>query len=371
MLSYIKKWFERQFSDPQVNLLTVLLVMATLLIVLLGKMLAPVIAALVIAYLLEGLVMMLTRRGVPRSLAVYGVFTVFLAGFLFVVLALIPLVYRQMFQLLTEIPNMVQKGQEMLLLLPERYPNLFTETEVRDFMQDLRGRANRLAEWLVSYSLSSIPVLVVLVVYLVLIPVTVLFFLKDKNMILNWCAGYLPEERALANQVWRETNRQIANYIRGKFWEIIIVGVFTYAVFLFLGLEYAALLSVLVGVSVLIPYIGAILVTFPIALVAFFQWNGFSVEFMTVLIAYAIIQALDANVLVPILFSKVVNLHPVAIIIAVLFFGSIWGFWGLFFAIPLATLIQAVLTSWPRNGTVSGLPQANANSSDTSQLANP
>ncbi len=356
MLGYIKRWFERQFSDPQVNLLTVLLVLATLLIILLGKMLAPVIAAVVIAYLLEGLVLKMTRIGIPRWVAVYGVFTVFMAGFLFVVLALMPLVYRQMFQLLAEIPNMVLKGQEMLLMLPERYPNLFSESEVRDFMQDLRGRANRLAEWLVSYSLASLPTLVIIVVYLVLIPVTVLFFLKDKRRILDWCAGYLPEERELANQVWRETNRQIANYIRGKFWEILIVGAFTYGVFLYLGLEFAALLSVLVGLSVLIPYIGAILVTFPIALVAFFQWNGFSMEFLTVLIAYAIVQTLDANVLVPILFSKVVNLHPVAIIVAVLFFGGIWGFWGLFFAIPLATLIQAVLVSWPRSKQIAAAP---------------
>ena len=49
----------------------------------------------------------------------------------------------------------------------------------------------------------------------------------------------------------------------------------------------------------------------------------------------------------PILFSEVVSLHPVAIIVAVLVFGGIWGFWGVFFAIPLATLVNAVLRAWP------------------------
>jgi putative permease len=66
------------------------------------------------------------------------------------------------------------------------------------------------------------------------------------------------------------------------------------------------------------------------------------------MIAYAIIQALDGNVLVPLLFSEVVNLHPVAIIVAILVFGGWWGFWGVFFAIPLATLVQAILKAWPR-----------------------
>lgn len=75
-------------------------------------------------------------------------------------------------------------------------------------------------------------------------------------------------------------------------------------------------------------------------------------EFASILIAYGIIQLLDANVLVPILFSRVVNLHPLAIISAVLFFGGIWGFWGVFFAIPLATLIKAVLSAWPRRDLI-------------------
>jgi putative permease len=65
------------------------------------------------------------------------------------------------------------------------------------------------------------------------------------------------------------------------------------------------------------------------------------------MLAYGVIQALDGNVLVPLLFSEAVNLHPVAIIVAVLFFGGLWGVWGVFFAIPLATLVKAVLYAWP------------------------
>jgi putative permease len=113
-----------------------------------------------------------------------------------------------------------------------------------------------------------------------------------------------------------------------------------------MGMDFAMLLGVLVGLSVLIPYIGAATVTIPVAVLAYFQW-GVSPEFWWLLVAYGIIQALDGNVLVPLLFSEVVNLHPVAIIVAVLVFGGLWGFWGVFFAIPLATLVQAVLKAWP------------------------
>lgn len=157
----------------------------------------------------------------------------------------------------------------------------------------------------------------------------------------------MPRERELTARVWREVNRQIANYVRGKVWEILIVGSVTFVTFQILGLQYAELLATLVGLSVIIPYIGAAVVTVPVAVIAYFQF-GWGSDFGWVIGSYAVIQALDGNMLVPLLFSEVVNLHPVAIIIAVLLFGGIWGFWGVFFAIPLATLVKAVLQAWPR-----------------------
>ena len=96
----------------------------------------------------------------------------------------------------------------------------------------------------------------------------------------------------------------------------------------------------------LIPYIGATVVTLPVLLVGYMQW-GSSPEFFWLFMVYGAIQFFDGNVLVPLLFSEVVNLHPVAIIVAVLLFGGIWGFWGVFFAIPLATLVKAVFNAWP------------------------
>jgi putative permease len=150
----------------------------------------------------------------------------------------------------------------------------------------------------------------------------------------------------MMRNIAHEMNDQIANYIRGKFIEMLVVGVVTYIVFLVFGLKYAELLALLVGLSVLIPYIGAAAVTIPVVLVAFYQY-GTQSEFVYVVVAYLIVQALDGNVLVPLLFSEAVNLHPLAIIIAVLFFGGIWGFWGIFFAIPLATLVKAIINAWP------------------------
>lgn len=114
-----------------------------------------------------------------------------------------------------------------------------------------------------------------------------------------------------------------------------------------MGLNFSLLLSFMVGLSVLIPFVGALAATLPIAVIGFFQW-GLTANFWWLLVIYQVIQLLDGNVLVPLLFSEMVNLHPLAIIVAVVFFGGVWGLWGVFFAIPLATLVQAVLNAWPK-----------------------
>lgn len=347
-MKVVKDWFRRHFSDPQVVILAGVLLAGLLVVVFFGGMLAPVFTAVIIAYLLEGLVCRLEELGVRRWLAVTAVFTTFIAVFLFFVLGVVPPLTRQVSQLVQQLPTWIAQGRELLLRLPEKYPQLVSQAQVDAIMNELGGTLRVLGQKVVEQSFSSLGGVVAVLVFLVLVPVLVFFFLKDKQKILDWFSGYLPRDHALVTKVWHEVDAQMGNFVRGKALEILIVGLVSYFTFSILGLEFAILLATMVGFSVLIPYIGAAVVTIPIALVAFFQW-GPSAELVYVLVAYAVIQAFDGNALVPVLFSEVVNLHPVAIIIAVLIFGGIWGVWGLFFAIPLATLVHAVLRAWPHN----------------------
>lgn len=346
MLSFFRNWFARHFSDPQAVGLAIVLVAGFLLVYAGGQMLAPVIASIIIAYLLDGAVSAFERHKVPRLLAVIAVFSLFMAALFFFIFGLLPLLSRQATQLANRLPEMLSHGQDLLLQLPERYPGLVTVEQIQEIISTVRLEIVGLGQQAVTLSLSSLVGLITVLLYLILMPLMVFFFLKDKSRIVDWLKSFLPDERELVGEVWRDVDLQIANYVRGKFIEIMIVGIVSYVTFLVMDLQFAVLLGVLNGLSVLVPYIGATVVTFPIAAVAYFQF-GPSADFVWLLSAYLVIQALDGNVLVPLLFSEVVNLHPIAIIVAILVFGGLWGFWGVFFAIPLATLVQAVLKAWP------------------------
>ena len=345
-MELLRDWFRRSFSDPQVVILGLFLVVGFAIVIWLGTWLAPMFASIVIAYLLEAVVARLQKLGMPRLPAVIVVFLLFITLLVFLFFGLVPLVSRQLTQLVQQFPAYITTGQELLRQLPEAYPQLISEAQIEDLIKQLGQEVAGLGQQVLGWSLASVGSIIGLVVYLVLVPVLVFFFLKDRDLMIGWIAARLPQERSLANRVWTESEAQIANYVRGKVAEIFIVGVVTYVTFLFLGLQYAALLATMVGFSVLVPYIGAAVATLPIAIVAYFQF-GWGWGFGQIMIAYAIIQALDGNLLVPLMFSEVVNLHPVAIILAILVFGGLWGFWGIFFAIPLATLVKAVINAWP------------------------
>lgn len=347
MLDVLKRWYQTRFSDPDAVTLFLLLVFCFAVLWLFGDLLAPLLVALVMAYLLEWPVSRLQRTGLSRPLATSLVLLLFITVTTMMLLGLIPTLVSQGVNLAKEAPSMLAHAQDYVRTLPEKYPEIIDISLVETIIDNIRQRILTGGEQLVSASLSSLINVVAILIYAILVPLMVFFMLKDKQVLMGGLRRFLPRNRTLVNRVWVEMNDQIINYIRGKVIEILIVGVATYIPFALMGLRYSVLLAVAVGFSVLIPYIGAVAVTVPVAMVALFQW-GLTPDFAWLMVAYLVIQALDGNLLVPLLFSEAVNLHPVAIIVAVLVFGGLWGFWGVFFAIPLATLVKAVLNAWPK-----------------------
>ena len=347
MMRLIRGWVDRYFSDEEALFLLLLLVAGFAIVLTLGQILAPAIASMILAYLLQGPLHALKKKGVSHTLASILVFSLFVIICLGILLFIIPSTWRQVVQLFNEFPAMMTQLQAALALLPEKYPQLFTVKQVESWSAQATEELASAGQYVLSLSLSTLPNVIAILIYAILVPILVFFFIKDGNMMVRWWVSLLPTRRSLIGRVWREMDEQFANYIRGKVLEIVIVGSVTYVAFAIMGIRYAALLAILVGLSVVIPYIGAAAVTVPVVLIAYFQW-GIGSEFYYLVAVYFIIQALDGNVLVPLLFSEVVNLHPVVIILAVLVFGGMWGLWGVFFAIPLATLFKAVLTSWPK-----------------------
>lgn len=346
MIRVLRGFVKRYFSEEEAIILTSLLVALLVVLMTMGSILAPLLWSLILSYLLQGLVNSLDRLKVPHRLAVYIVYFLFIGTLLVVILFFLPFIWNSVTSLLNSLPQMIERLRDLLMTLPRNYPDVFNDSQVDQWLVAFQSEVARMGQDLLSYSFSSFTRIVTWMIYTILVPILVFFMLKDSSKLLDWLENWLPEKKPVMAQIWHEMNDQLSNYVRGKALEILLVGGCCFVLFTLLGLRYPLLLSVLVGFSIIIPYIGAKVVAIPVFMVGFVQW-GFTPDFYHLLIAYVALLVADGYVLVPVLYAETVFLHPIAIITAVLVFGGLWGFWGVFFAIPLATFIKATIRAWP------------------------
>lgn len=241
---------------------------------------------------------------------------------------------------------------DIVIKLPEPLPSMVTLDMLERTVSSLRRGATRQIATLMSTQLMpSVVNAFTWLVYLIVVPIFTFLMLYNKHELQNSARLFLlPNNQQLMRKFWPSMHQQIAGYIRGKLLHIIIISIANTLAFMALGVNYALLLGVGVGLSVVIPYVGAVIIAVPVVLVAIFQF-GFSTELMWVLIIYTVIQLLDSNILTPMLFAKAMSLDAFSILAAIMIFGGLWGFWGVFFAIPLATFIKTLITRWPNADT--------------------
>ena len=346
MFDQINKLFNKLFSNEESLIFSLLILTFLLVLYFFGGLLTPFIISLIFAYLLIGLTKNLIKYGLTELVSLIISYVIFLLSGIGFLIWLIPLIFQQTQAFFIEVPVWLNNFRSFIENLVQSNQELVSSDQISSFFTEFIGRLSSISQGVLDASISGIQDTLVFSIYLIMIPVLVFFFLFDKERIVRGFLMLLPKKRAMLSEVWIEMDDQLSNYVWGKGVEILIVGFVAAVIFGTIGLNYTALLSIIVGVSVLIPYVGAFLATIPVVIVAFLQF-GIGFDLYMIVGLYLLLQALDGYLLVPILFSDAVKLHPVVIMLAVFVFGGIFGFWGAFFSIPLATFIKAVWNSWP------------------------
>jgi putative permease len=346
MLEELNKVLKKIFSNEETIIFSFLLLTFFIVISFFGSVLTPFIISIIVAYLLVGMQKKIQSYNISENISLVITFSIFIVTGATLVIWLVPLLYTQLQAFVLDFPNFISDFRYFISELPSKFPDLVSSDQITIFFNAVSEEISAIAQNIVKTSISSIQSAITVLLYIILFPILVYFFLFDRKNIINGFLKVIPGRRKMFTSIWAEMDIQLSNYVRGKTIEIFIVGIAAAVIFSSLGLNYSALLSVLVGLSVIIPYVGAFLVTIPVVVVGLLQF-GLGTEFTILISLYLLLQALDGNLLVPIIFSETVKLHPVIIILAVFIFGSMFGFWGVFFSIPIATFIKAVWNAWP------------------------
>ena len=346
MFEQVNKVLKNIFSNEETIIFSLVILLFFLVISFFGSIITPFMISIVVAYLLVGMQKKIQSYDVSANVALIITFSVFIITGAALLIWLVPLLYIQLQAFILDVPNLINNFLEFISGLPAKFPDLVSSEQIAIFFQAVSEEVSAIAQNIVKSSISGIQSAITFLLYIILFPILVYFFLFDRKNIIEGFIKIIPGKREMLTNIWAYMDIQLSNYVRGKTIEIFIVGIAAAIIFVSLGLKYSALLSVLVGLSVIIPFVGAFLVTIPIVVVGLLQF-GLGTEFYLLIGLYLLLQALDGNLLVPIIFSETVKLHPVVIILAVFIFGSMFGFWGVFFSIPIATFIKAVWNAWP------------------------
>ena len=346
MINHLSNILKRIFSNEETIVFSLIILLTLIIFSLFIGVLTPFIISVIVAYLLVGLQKKIETYNVSENLATILAFSIFIIIGAAMFIWLIPLLYVQLQSFVLDIPRLFNEFLNFVSTIPAAFPDLVDSDQISVFFQAVSSELSSITQNIVKSSISGIQSTITVLLYIILFPILVYFFLFDRKNIIEGCLKIIPGDRAMLSQVWSEMDVQLSNYVRGKVLEIFIIGIAAAVLFASFGLNYGALLAVLVGLSVLIPYVGAFSITIPIVIIGILQF-GLGSQFYLLIGLYLLLQFLDGNLLVPIIFSEAVKLHPIVIILAVFLFGTMFGFWGVFFSIPLATFIKAVWNAWP------------------------
>lgn len=235
--------------------------------------------------------------------------------------------------------------------LPESYQNIVT-------VEQLKSAVVYLEEWfknIITPAIKQIAPLFMntmsfITVYFLIVPIFAFFMLKDKDRLLNLIGHYCSAYDEVA-AFWKEINRLISKYLIGNIIHIFIVAIINGIFLGIMGLNYTLLFAIGIGLSVLVPYVGIVIITIPLIGVGLMQF-GLSSDMLILLSVYVVLQIVDAYVITPMLFSEALKIDTFSILVSVFLFGGIWGFWGIVLAIPLAVFIKTVVTMWPSRDPV-------------------
>ncbi|RIY32140.1 hypothetical protein CKF54_05370 [Psittacicella hinzii] len=350
-MSSWKDLFTRNFNNPQIVALILILLVISLVLYFFGKILAPVFLAIGLAYILNFPTRWLVKKGLKRIYALILIFGLVVLTLCWLAFSIVPLLIRQLSTLLVEAPSIVGILKEKLLSLEQYHIPYLDKTTLYSIYENINQYIQSNMDIRIDNILAVLQNVAYVAVNTFLVPFMAFLMLVDYGSLKKSVVRFLPQSSELADGVFKEFMHQLDNYVRGKVLEFIIMTILSFIAFAFFGLKYNLILSTIIGISVIIPYLGVIIATVPFVLVAFFQFQ-FTSSFWWLMAIHTGLQIFNGNILVPYLYSKTNNIRPITVIVAVIFFGQIWGILGVFLAIPLCTLIKAVANAWFLNSQI-------------------
>lgn len=307
----------------------------------------PFILAIILVYLLNPVVGRMEKRGSPRVAAILILYL----GVIIVVTGLfmygVPRMVNQLETLVESIPVYTDQVEGMVQNIQQSFDNSTIPPGVHQIVDERIRWAELRLMGMVRQVMDLLLALLGNLFNFALAPVLAFYMMKDLEHLKKWAISQVPGEWTtdvlyLAKQI----DHVFASFIRGHLTVVLIVGVLTSIAFMLIGLQFATMLGIIAGLAELIPYFGPLIGAIPAVAMALLQSKWLAVK---VVIAVFVIQQLEGNIISPKILGHSVGLHPLAIIIALLAGGHLFGIAGMLLAVPLAAIARILVSfAWEK-----------------------
>ncbi len=303
----------------------------------------PVLLSLIVTFLLDPLVQFFERTQISRTTSIFAVYAIFLIVFILLLTLIGPPNWRSMLDALqADFPRYISRVLEYLNSLLASVHNQFPYLE----NYDISGKVRQWAQEFLGLILLETPRSAMRIGSLfLLVPLFSFFFLRDSRRIMRNLISLTPNRYfEMVLDIYDHVSWQLANFIRGRILEAMLIGLVVWLGLSLTDIRYAPLLGVIAGVTNLVPYIGPIVGMIPGLVIALVDL-GAGPQFWWIFCVYLLIAQviLDNFILIPILISRVSNLHPLWVILAIVMGGKLYGVLGMIIGVPIASVIKIAI----------------------------
>ena len=303
----------------------------------------PILLSLIVTFLLDPLVQSFERTQISRTASIFAVYAILLTCFVLLLMLIGPPNWRSMLDALrADFPRYISRVLEYLNSLLASVHSQFPYLE----NYDIPGKVRHWAQEFLGLILLETPRSMMRIGSLfLLVPLFSFFFLRDSRRIMRNLIAQTPNRYfEMVLDIYDHVSWQLAHFIRGRIIEAMLIGTVVWFGLSLTDIRYAPLLGVIAGVTNLVPYIGPIVGMVPGLVIALVDL-GVGPEFWWIFCVYLLIAQviLDNFILIPVLISRVSNLHPLWVILAIVMGGKLYGVLGMIIGVPIASVIKIAI----------------------------
>lgn len=316
----------------------------------LKPILAPFIASFIIAYIFNKPVAKLEKKGIPRAAVSGFLILALIVTMVFVTVIILPLIQNELLNIVETLPQVAQHAVKKLEPIVQKLSVYFPDIQENQIKSQLSHYMGDMLKWTLQGIVGLVSNGIVLANVLslaVLTPIITFYFLKDWPHLMSVLSKWV-------NNYWKiiiaKIDSALSAYAHGQLIVCIIL-MFLYALSLsIIGLENAIIIGILTGFFSFIPYLGAIIGIIVSLCVSIGQFNS-SYQYAMLFTVFIVIAIIEGQFLTPKLIGEKIGLHPIWIIFSLLVGAVSFGFVGVVFALPVATIASVVIRSISSNKT--------------------